>query len=78
MLRFLNLFAILIAIILINETLGCEKVPPIRHGRKSRGDNGYRLFLGDEPKGYEPGKIYNREFQSNFFFFFFKIIFFFF
>lgn len=67
MLRFLNLFAILIAVILINEALGCEKVPPIRHGRKARGDNGYRLFLGDEPKGYEPGKIYNCKFTFFFF-----------
>lgn len=63
MLRFLNLFAILIATILISEILCCEKTPPIRHGRKSKGDNGYRLFLGDEPKGYEPGKIYNCKFQ---------------
>lgn len=39
----------------------CRKIPAGDHGRKIAGDNGYRLYLGDEPNGYEPGKIYNCE-----------------
>lgn len=50
------LFSILLACV-----LACRKIPSNVHGRKSAGDNGYRLYLGDEPNGYEPGKIYNCE-----------------
>lgn len=40
-------------------TLACRKSPSQIHGRKTRGDNGYKLYLANEPDGYEPGKIYN-------------------
>jgi hypothetical protein len=46
---------------LVAIALGCKKVPPktLNHGRKQNGDNGYRLVIGGNPSGYEPGKIYN-------------------
>lgn len=55
--HFLLLFA------LITLTLCCKKIPPktLNHGKKQNGDNGYRLVIGSNPKGYEPGKIYNCE-----------------
>lgn len=40
----------------------CPKAP--RHlnpGRRTRGDNGYKLVIGDNPSGYIPGKTYNSE-----------------
>lgn len=40
--------------------LACRKTPPIRNaGAKSPGDNNYRILIGDDPLGYEPGKTYN-------------------
>jgi hypothetical protein len=54
-LKFLLISALLAA------ALGCKKLPPktLNHGRKQSGDNGYRLVIGNDPDGYEPGKIYN-------------------
>lgn len=48
---------------LVATAIGCKKVPPkiLNHGRKQSGDNGYRLVIGGNPSGYEPGKIYNCE-----------------
>lgn len=47
--------------VLVACALSCKKVPPksLNHGRKQSGDNGYRLVIGNNPTGYEPGKIYN-------------------
>lgn len=40
--------------------LACRKVPPVKNaGQKTRGDNNYRILIGDDPQGYEPGKTYN-------------------
>jgi hypothetical protein len=41
---------------------GCNNVPMVPHGPKVSGDNGYRLIVGGEPSGYEPGKTYNCEY----------------
>ncbi|KAG4068199.1 hypothetical protein HA402_008840 [Bradysia odoriphaga] len=46
-------------LVLIEGISCCSRVPQAPHGRKGRGDNGYRIIIGDEPSGYEPGKIYN-------------------
>lgn len=46
------------------DASSCPKAP--RHlnpGRRTRGDNGYRLVIGDNPNGYIPGKTYNSEYQ---------------
>lgn len=46
------------------DASSCPKAP--RHlnpGRRTRGDNGYRLVVGDNPNGYIPGKTYNSEFN---------------
>lgn len=32
------------------------------------GDGGYRVFIDGEPKGYQPGKIYNGTVKNCFFF----------
>lgn len=38
----------------------CRKVPPIRNaGAKTPGDNNYRILIGEDPQGYEPGRTYN-------------------
>ena len=51
---------LLLILIVIQYCLGCTRTPSgLPHGRKGRGDNGYRIYIGDEPKGYQPGKIYN-------------------
>uniref|UniRef100_A0A7G3AYU6 Putative spondins extracellular matrix n=1 Tax=Lutzomyia longipalpis TaxID=7200 RepID=A0A7G3AYU6_LUTLO len=46
--------------LLAGQVSGCRKVPPFEnYSRRTRGDNGYKLIIGGEPNGYEPGKIYN-------------------
>lgn len=50
---------ICVASLIIQSIACCARVPQGPHGRKGRGDNGYRIIIGDEPSGYEPGKIYN-------------------
>lgn len=41
-------------------TFACRKIPPVRNaGGKTAGDNSYRILIGDDPVGYEPGKTYN-------------------
>lgn len=50
--------AILLGLFIVNIDC-CRKIPRVAHNRRTKGDNGYRLFLGDEPNGYEPGKTYN-------------------
>lgn len=40
--------------------LACRKIPPVAKARqKPTGDNNYRILIGDDPQGYEPGKTYN-------------------
>ena len=46
--------------LLATSCLACRKVPPVRNaGPKSKGDNNYRILIGEDPQGYEPGKTYN-------------------
>ncbi len=52
--------------LLVGNVSCCSRVPQAPHGRKGRGDNGYRIIIGDEPSGYEPGRIYNCK-DKNFF-----------
>lgn len=52
--------AILVWSLLIQAGWACRKVPSARNaGGRTPGDNNYRLLVGDEPDGYEPGKTYN-------------------
>lgn len=38
----------------------CTRVPThLPHGRRSRGDNGYKLIVAEGPNGYVPGETYN-------------------
>lgn len=54
-------FLVISAIVAV--AFSCKKLPPksINYGRKQSHDNGYRLVvgIGNNPNGYEPGKIYN-------------------
>lgn len=53
------LLLLLLAVPVLN-TLACRKVPPVRNaGPKTPGDNNYRILIGEDPQGYEPGKTYN-------------------
>uniref|UniRef100_A0A1B0D368 Reelin domain-containing protein n=1 Tax=Phlebotomus papatasi TaxID=29031 RepID=A0A1B0D368_PHLPP len=55
-----GIFLLVFVVFVAQEVSGCRKVPPFEnYSRRTRGDNGYRLIIGGEPNGYEPGKIYN-------------------
>ncbi|XP_055700255.1 spondin-1 [Phlebotomus papatasi] len=55
-----GIFLLVFVLFVAQEVSGCRKVPPFEnYSRRTRGDNGYRLIIGGEPNGYEPGKIYN-------------------
>uniref|UniRef100_A0A182N3K1 Spondin-1 n=1 Tax=Anopheles dirus TaxID=7168 RepID=A0A182N3K1_9DIPT len=61
--RVLRIAVLLLPLLLAGVSGGCSKAPSV-DGRpvstpKQPGDNGYRLAIRDDPKGYEPGKIYN-------------------
>ncbi|XP_001360711.2 spondin-1 [Drosophila pseudoobscura] len=44
----------------INAASACPRAPThLLHGRRTRGDNGYKLIVADGPNGYVPGKTYN-------------------
>ncbi|XP_034103073.1 spondin-1 [Drosophila albomicans] len=44
----------------ISSAAGCSRAPThLPHGRRTRGDNGYKLIVADGPNGYVPGKAYN-------------------
>ncbi|KAM8712625.1 hypothetical protein ACLKA7_013027 [Drosophila subpalustris] len=44
----------------ISPAAGCPRAPThLPHGRRTRGDNGYKLIVADGPNGYVPGKAYN-------------------
>lgn len=53
--------------LLIDDTVAaqhrCARKPrrDIHHGPKKSGDGGYQIYIGNEPNGYQPGRIYNRE-----------------
>lgn len=54
------IFLFLLALEAFTDASSCPKAP--RHlnpGRRTRGDNGYKLMVGDNPNGYIPGKTYN-------------------
>lgn len=49
-----------ICLLIIPIILACDKRPTFEDLKpKRRGDNGYKLLIGSNPKGYEPGKTYN-------------------
>lgn len=51
---------LLLFVLLAVPVLTCRKVPPVRQARqKTSGDNNYRILIGEDPQGYEPGKTYN-------------------
>nr|XP_016929082.1 spondin-1 [Drosophila suzukii] len=44
----------------ISTVTACPRAPThLNHGRRTRGDNGYKLIVADGPNGYVPGKTYN-------------------
>lgn len=53
--------------LLIDETVAaqhrCARKPRrgVQHGPKKSGDGGYQIYIGNEPNGYQPGRVYNRE-----------------
>lgn len=53
--------------LLIDESVAakhrCARKPRqgIQHGPKKSGDGGYQIYIGNDPNGYQPGRIYNRE-----------------
>lgn len=50
----------LLAGVAISPASGCPRAPThLPHGRRTRGDNGYKLIVADGPNGYVPGKAYN-------------------
>ncbi|KAI9582876.1 spondin-1 [Glossina fuscipes] len=53
-------FLLLIISSAIISVESCTRAPTyLQHGRRSRGDNGYKLIVADSPNGYVPGKTYN-------------------
>lgn len=51
---------ILLGLLQPNSVVGCKREPrQLPHGAKRAGDHGYHIYIGDDPNGYEPGKIYN-------------------
>lgn len=53
----------LIAVICVTCVNACTRAPThLPHGRRTRGDNGYRLIVADGPNGYVPGKTYNSKY----------------
>lgn len=58
-LAFLTILLIVLAC--VSNSLSCRLVPKTPHGVKRSGDNGYRISIGNNPTGYQPGKIYNGE-----------------
>lgn len=58
--RSLLLSLSLLILIITPFVLTCDKRPTFEDLKpKRRGDNGYKLLIGANPKGYEPGKTYN-------------------
>ncbi|XP_023306152.2 spondin-1 [Lucilia cuprina] len=52
-----TLISLLLTISIVNA---CTRAPThLPHGRRTRGDNGYKLIVADGPNGYVPGKAYN-------------------
>lgn len=55
----------LLLLITINFAACCPRAPThLPHGRRTRGDNGYKLIVADGPNGYVPGKTYNCKFVN--------------
>ncbi|XP_067628642.1 spondin-1 [Eurosta solidaginis] len=55
-------FVIILLLCLVAFQLAacCTRAPiHLPHGRRSRGDNGYRLLVAEGPSGYVPGETYN-------------------
>ncbi|KAI8039991.1 hypothetical protein M5D96_007416 [Drosophila gunungcola] len=50
----------------ISTATACPRAPThLNHGRRTRGDNGYKLIVADGPNGYVPGKTYNQSFMPS-------------
>lgn len=59
-------FAVVLSLLVDGTTAAqnrCARKPRsgIQHGPKKSGDGGYRIYIGNEPNGYQPGRIYNCE-----------------
>ncbi|XP_037949108.1 spondin-1 [Teleopsis dalmanni] len=54
-----DIAVLLFVIATINLVAGCPRAPThLPHGRRTRGDNGYKLIVADGAVGYVPGKTY--------------------
>lgn len=60
---------VIVLLTLFNEAIAtrCTRVEHLRKSKKVNGDGGYRVLIDGEPKGYQPGKTYNGEFNLCFF-----------
>lgn len=63
----LELWCLIAAVcVTFNLAHGCTRAPThLPHGRRTRGDNGYKLIVADGPNGYVPGKAYNSKYINN-------------
>lgn len=51
---------ILLLIVINGADAGrCTRVQHLKKSKKMIDDGGYRVFIDGDPKGYQPGKIYN-------------------
>lgn len=52
---------VILLLVLINvATAGrCTRLENAKRNLKVSGDGGYRILIDGDPKGYQPGKIYN-------------------
>lgn len=61
-----NIFTIFSSVLVLNLLLisasnagRCTRLDHVKKGSRISGDGGYRIFIDGDPKGYQPGKIYN-------------------
>lgn len=50
---------LLLAVIYECNAGRCTRTDHSKRSMKKSGDGGYRVFIDGDPKGYQPGKIYN-------------------
>lgn len=54
-----NLTFLLLCLVAFQLAACCTRAPThLPHGRRSRGDNGYRLIVAEGANGYVPGETY--------------------
>lgn len=53
--------SVTLLLISINESSAgrCARLEHAKRSFRQHGDGGYRIFIDGDPKGYQPGKIYN-------------------